>query len=328
MTQPEATFYAALTAAALSFIGTTVVVLAQRRNTRLTSDLEQHRTEKTARLDYEYEARKRLYAELEPLFLQLSEQSERAIHRIEAAAASARARHLREESRWINDPYDYFIPMLAFHLIAPLTIVRLIQEKLTFVDLTVSSTLSERYALVKLLQRAWASDFDLAEGPPRVDYDPHHDDWEERQRQNGKIYAKQTLAAGFVDRASGALIVRDDHGARCLTFGDFHTRLQDGDPTLVRSFDPVLRLFLGFHPERRPVLWRVLLLQATLYRAFIDAAKRTDFDGTAARPATIRLFTEEEQLARFDWHPQRTDATDEEVRKHFTAVAAYVERLR
>ena len=40
-------------------------------------------------------------------------------------------------------------------------------------------------------------------------------------------------------------------------------------------------LFAGFHPQRRPVLWRVLVAQGLLYDAFLGV--RSDFGELASR---------------------------------------------
>jgi hypothetical protein len=36
-------------------------------------------------------------------------------------------------------------------------------------------------------------------------------------------------------------------------------------------YDTVVELFRGFHPSRKPVLWRVLIYQYMLYRALLSA---------------------------------------------------------
>jgi len=74
---------AALIAAAASLIVSIIGTLWGRKNQKdletLKSELADERAESDARRDYEYDARKRLYEECEPLLFQLIELSENAL---------------------------------------------------------------------------------------------------------------------------------------------------------------------------------------------------------------------------------------------------------
>ncbi len=71
------------------------------------SKLQEALAEKKAGLDYEYDARKRLYQATEPLLFQLAELSEDALHRIYSLARVAKRGDLGPDSRsssdWRND---------------------------------------------------------------------------------------------------------------------------------------------------------------------------------------------------------------------------------
>src|SRR3989337_129946 len=56
----------------------------------LKHELESRRDERNARRDYEYEARKRFYPEIEPLLFQLHEAAEQAYHRALSLARTSR----------------------------------------------------------------------------------------------------------------------------------------------------------------------------------------------------------------------------------------------
>lgn len=62
----------------------------QRELESLKATLDEQKAEKNARRDYEYDARKRLYQECEPLLFQLVELSENALSRIFSLARTSR----------------------------------------------------------------------------------------------------------------------------------------------------------------------------------------------------------------------------------------------
>ena len=73
------------------------IIIAKKNDVsleRLKNELEIKKDEQSARRDYEYEARKRLYQECEPILFQFSELSESALRRIYALARNAREGNL------------------------------------------------------------------------------------------------------------------------------------------------------------------------------------------------------------------------------------------
>ena len=115
-----------------------------------------------AQRDYEYEARKRLYQQCEPLLFQLAEFSESALYRIYSLARTARHGNLPS---WVDED-DYYMRSTMYFLISPLIILRLIQSQLTFVDLTLDSHIARQYSLLKLLFLTFTDDFTFAHMPP------------------------------------------------------------------------------------------------------------------------------------------------------------------
>jgi hypothetical protein len=57
---------------------------------------------------------------------------------------------------------------------------------------------------------------------------------------------------------------------------------------MAPAFDSLVELFSGFHPARKPVLWRVLVTQYLLYRALPD-------ENPELEPLTP------DEIERFDW---------------------------
>ena len=82
--QAAAALIAALVGALASLIVAAIAPFSNRTLERLKSELADEAASKSARRDYEYEARKRLYQEIEPLLFQLHEAAEEAFYRVRA----------------------------------------------------------------------------------------------------------------------------------------------------------------------------------------------------------------------------------------------------
>jgi hypothetical protein len=82
----------------------------------------------------------------------------------------------------------------------------------------------------------------------------------------------------------------------------------------------MMRLFEDFHPEKKPVLWRILITQAHLYRALV---RTSDKDSNSfANP--VEVFDIQERND-FDWRPSGSEATVEEaIEWPFSAARDYL----
>ena len=270
----EIAAYASLTVALLSAL---VTLFVARSNQRAQADLEELKTtlgeqskERDARRDYEYDARKRLYTELEPLLFRFVDASDEAWHRILSLARSIRLEAIRSTGGSLADEDRYYFRSTIYKLLVPMAILRLAEEKLTFVDLAVEPRLRDQYFLMKTLDRSFTDDYVLAGIDPKLLYDPNHPDAEELREHDPAQYWRQGMFLGGLDRAASALIVRPaSEPARVMRFGDFNAALNDTQNGLREAFDHVVEIFTLFHPKTRPVLWRLLVTQATIYQSFI-----------------------------------------------------------
>jgi hypothetical protein len=250
---------------------------AQLRLTRLQNDLGQQSKERDARRDYEYEARKRLYEQFEPLLFKLVEVSDEAWHRILSLARSARRGDIKPSGGWLSSEGYYLISTL-YKLMAPMAVIRLLSEKLTLVDLTLEETIRDQYYLAKALDRSFTDDFSLAARKPALKYDPEVS--AAVRASDPVVHARQGVSLGRVDAAAEAMIVRDkDAQPRVMTFGQFDTEYRTKGSSLSTALAPVAYIVLDFHPDTRPVLSRVLIAQAVMLRtlAGIRGRKREDF---------------------------------------------------
>ena len=89
--------------------------------------LTETQAERAARRDYQYEARKRLYQQYEPLLFQLVEHCESAKERIYSLARSAKEGDL-EKVGWLSKWDEYYLYSTIYFLLSPLVIFKLMQQ--------------------------------------------------------------------------------------------------------------------------------------------------------------------------------------------------------
>jgi hypothetical protein len=143
-------------------------VHSEPRIAQLQHTLAELTSERNARRDYEYEARKRLYLELEPVFFQLAERCDGALNRIRVIAENAARGKILEPSRlghgWERNPYH--MTSTVWDLPAPLAYFRLAQQKMTALDLSVDPQLRWQYRLGRELYESWTAGNKIAAQPP------------------------------------------------------------------------------------------------------------------------------------------------------------------
>ena len=240
----------------------------QEKLARLNAALGKRKSEEDARRDYDYEARKRLYRECEPLLFRLAEGSENALHRIFSLARTARNGNLpQDSSTWLDGP-GYYMASTIYHLMVPMVNFRLLQNRLTLVDLTVDQRISNQYLTAKLLYISFTEDFVLARFTPNLSYDPFVANELKMRQKQPEHYWRQGLTLGHLDVAIEAMIQRSQGNTdRCMTFGEFETAFEEDFQVNggASPFAAFVDLFLYFHPHKRPILWRILVVQAHLH---------------------------------------------------------------
>ncbi len=264
----------ALIAACASLIAAALSLWWGHRNNREIETLKEEQAEKQAWRDYQYEARKRLYEECGPLFFQFHEAAEDALHRIYSLARTANDGRLGHgENSWVSTRGYYTIS--TYHkLFAPLTYYRILRRRLTIVDLSVDPYAAQKFDYMKLLFQTFTSDFILAEQEPELPYDPNVKDWVTARKKSEATYWRQALAIGRLEAVADSLIVKgEDHDLRVMSFSEFEASYLDDKSELSKLFTVVDDMFDSFEPMSRPILWRILVVQAHIYSALIDARK-------------------------------------------------------
>lgn len=287
---------------------------AQADIEELKHDLRTQKSKDDARRDYEYEALKRLYEQLEPLIFQLTEVSESALRRVNNLARSSRYADLATDGRgWLRSEGYYFLSTL-YRFIAPISLLRMMQVRLTLIDLTLEPRLRTLYELTKLLADSLSDEFRIATQEPKLEYDPDKGVSNAERARLEAIYWRQGIYAGSLEAAADALLVVHEYRpVRIRTFAEFGDAYADRDSALRASFAPVAEIFDGFTPGRRPVLWRVLIIQAHVYRAILRSQRITTWTSEAGRQLIELAAFDEQERAWFDWRYGQMDVPDEHV---------------
>jgi hypothetical protein len=272
----------------------------------LRARLGEQEKERNARRDYEYDARKRLYAECEPLLFQLAELAEHAYYRIYSLARTAR---LGDLPRWLNGD-GYYLRSTMHKLISPLVVFRLIQQRLTFVDLTLDLHIASQYRLLKLLYLTFTDAFDLANIAPRIEYRPDVDDWQAKRQQNEAKYWRQGLYLGSLDNSIDGLVVRTpDEKLRLKTYGEFESDFGDKQSDTHKRFQTLADVLHGFHPQTRPVFWRMLWTQSLVYEKILET-QTTSIAGSSR--AGLSAVSPKLPIRDLDWRKTTNEASKEE----------------
>lgn len=278
----------------------------------------EQKAEHDAERDYEYEARKKLYNEAEPLLFRLGEAAENALYRVISLARTARDHNLGSTSRsWLSGP-GYYMASTIYNLLAPSAVYRLLRERLTFVDLGVAPRIQMKYLLAKIHYLSFTEDFPLAGIEPTLAYNPFVDNWQTMRAEDPGRYWRQGTNIGWVDVAVDSLLATDSAGnRRVVSFGEFQQLFDKSARSEDSALAPFIELFLHFDPETRPVLWRILVLQAVTCRDLLVVLR----DKSSHDLLFSQVPSETDLKHQLDWRPadRRSAQTDDP----FVAVEAY-----
>lgn len=309
----DAKLAAAIISAVISGVVAFIIALsnrsAQRRleetKTALQSELEHTKallaerlSEGNARLSYEFDAKKRLYADVEPLFFQLYHACESSYYRVASLVRSQRQGQIGDKDSWLNRD-GYYMRSTIYHLFLPMAVYRLIQRSTTFVDIRLEENLRTKYFLLKQDYFVFTDHFDLAQLDPALAYTPHDDlpsNWTEDTPEN---FVRQGLFIGEIDRLIESFIVLDHDSYRTITFGEFESRASKCE-NFKNTLTAPYYLLTGFGFQRRSVFGRALLAHAYIMRLMLYCFSR---DATIQDliDATQRFSVSNEALDDLAW---------------------------
>jgi hypothetical protein len=268
MTETEIKFWTAIVTAIAALIVAVITHVSSRTNQRAIEELRNKyvdaQAERNSRRDYEYEARKRLYQECGPVLFQLAEFSEAAYYRIIGLAQTAsrgdlnpgRDSFLREE---------YYRLSTLYRLLAPSAALKILQRRLTLVDLSLDLTIQRQYTLIRQAFFAFSDEFTFSRlGPEPLDYNPFDSEAESKARKEPSVYWRQGLPLGVVESAIEAILAAPEQ--RVMTYAEFEADYNRENTRVRENFDGISFLIEDFHPRTRPVFWRMLVTQSCVYR--------------------------------------------------------------
>jgi hypothetical protein len=278
--------------------------------------------EQQSRREYQYEARKRLYHECEPLIFELLESSENAGDRIRSLARSARQGSLLA---WLSRN-EYYMASTMYYLLVPVAVYKLMRRRLTVVDMTLDQNTATHYLLAKRLAWSFTDDFDLAWGLHviELEYEPNNVEWRKLRVENPAKYWRQGLPYGRLDNAVESLIIRDhepDGYLRIMSFGQFESALHTPASGVCERFAIVQDIFTNFHPMTRPVLWRMLIAQAHIYDAIVHFHRDQPLNGDLM-VVPIRA----EDRPPFYWKRNDTETEQLQMEEPFTVAETYLQK--
>lgn len=226
-----------------------------------------------ARTRYEWEARTRLYEEVEPVLFLTGEVMEMTFARIaNMAQAGAAGRLGAHEASWLRGPDNYYLLTTVFRVLRPLACLRMMTEKLTRLDFSLDARVQAAYVLGKMYRDVLSGPFDLAgQAPVRPYRYVGHEAAQPYRVDDEPVQHMQHLYTDELEAIVDTLLVRDAEGRASLKrYGEFRAELLEPGHETARRLAPALLLFRGMAPERRPVLWRALLACALIAKVMLD----------------------------------------------------------
>jgi hypothetical protein len=265
----------AVIAAIASVVAATISGFFAARNRKLAAKEAITKSELDARREYRTEALKRLYNSYEPLRFHMANAAEEALSRIQILFESAcKGTLIADDSR------EYYRKATIYHLLTPCVIVRLMERRLTLVDLGLDPKTHAEYILGKALLRSFAEDEHFAKlGPSPLEYSPYVKGWQEKRKRNPQVYRRQGLPLGRLENTLDALTIQQNEGEgkieTLISFGEFERLFERTPESDVKgSIGAPRDLFFQPHPFIRPVLWRILMFQVVIYRALLELTER------------------------------------------------------
>ena len=249
---------------------------SQRRLEQLRASLSIEAADLNAKRDYEYEARKRLYAECEPAHFRLLEAADAAKTRIVTLSRIWEIEGSSHFDNWIRD--DGHRNYTLFRIVAPVAHFAVLREKMTDVDLRLSPRIHRQYVLGRILYDSFADDDALAHAPGLkvLEYRP---DGSRTGGGSAPDYVFQRQ--GITYQRLEALITAMRLGNDVVGPAQFLRGAQEEGSELHDAILNVDYLLRDFSPESRPVLWRLLCYQAAIYNGMARLNKGDAKAGSA-----------------------------------------------
>jgi hypothetical protein len=198
-----------------------------------------------ARIDYEYNAKKRLYEAVCPLRFQLMLPCRHVVNRVDVH---------RRSSRWDMSPQGYYVHSFIYRLLRPLAVSILIERQMNYADFSVDPQ------QVRLLRFSASAYRMLTERDPM----PYHDgiDW---AKESQHLFRENL-------RVAALRLIQQDRAGRDIVMDYSEFKLTCPDPIADEAITPLAQLFSGARHALRelPQWWLRLVGYAWACRTLIS----------------------------------------------------------
>ena len=194
---------------------------AEVRIKTLEAALSAQKAENDAQRDYKYEALKRLYEQVEPLLFQLYEAAEGSYERVISLARASQHGNLGSgQQSFVSGEGGHFLHATIYRMLLPAVIFRLIQRRMTFIDLQLDGAIQTKYQLLKLYYLSFTDDFEFTDN--RDKYRPNDPKADVLLETDPDVYFRQGVVLGSLDIALDALVVKEgDKSLYPVSYGEF-----------------------------------------------------------------------------------------------------------
>ncbi|PTX48323.1 hypothetical protein [Allosediminivita pacifica] len=215
---------------------------------RVKARLDGRAAERKSRLEYEHEARRRLYTAIGDLRFQLL---------LAARDVAAQVRTLGSGRKlWSLKLGGYFGNSVTYKLLRPFALCEVIEGKIAIADFGVDPDAIELLRLKRSISKAMSSGDAILEHPDA--------DWD-AQVEHIYMYS--------LSRIAHALIVTGEDGKpRVMTFPEFEAFV--ARPGNADRLEPVPSILGDFSIEAKPIFWTRLVAYGYICAHFVDHAGR------------------------------------------------------
>jgi hypothetical protein len=262
----------------------------QREMQTLRDVIDARKGVRDSRRAYEFDGRRRLYEELEPVLFQSQDAARQLFDRVANMARVARDGHLGSHgAAWLaKGTTGYYRHSTLYRLMRIWALHQIALRRLTQVDQRLDIGIARRIQVQSVLYELLSDHFRLARAGTPIPYRPYEAD--------GGL---QGIFLGDIDKAGALLLERPDGGPeRILDFGAFEDRLKAGEDARIASVGTLSSRFDDFHPASHAVLWRALVASASLAWILACQAERDEADPEKL----VQAFYDDPRAAhKFDW---------------------------
>ncbi len=252
-------------------IGGLIKYFFDKRQRHIQFNIDIKKSEQSARQTYEYEARMRIYKDVEPIlfhFLELSQMAYRRIYILGEESNEGSPSYEKHEKRFkcIGTP----IRKTAYELLAPMAAFNILRKRLTIFDITLVPSIYFQYMIGKTILHTFYDDEEIAKSEHQISY-PHIDNYYDKQINKPE---KQGISPISMERMLDFLIDSNDK-CRVINLEEFLNKIEEPSSSSKKDVfeEKIFKRLINFKPDNKPVLWRILLIQTLLYKSLQNSTK-------------------------------------------------------